>query len=110
VSSPAETPWLVPVDGGVVVRVHARPGRSRSRIVGLHGDALKIELHARPVEGAANRELIAVLADALAVRPATLEVTAGARGREKRIRASGLDPDTARTRLARFVDKPQAPD
>jgi len=108
--SSAETPWLVAADGGVVLRVHARPGRSRARIAGLHGDALKVEVKARPVAGEANRELVAVLAEALAVRPARVEVTAGAHAREKRVRVTGLDAATARSRLASFVDKAGAAD
>src|SRR5262245_44390867 len=86
-SSPA---WLVPAPGGAIVRVHARPGASRSGIAGVHGQALKVHVRARPIEGAANRELEATLALALAVRPATVSVVAGGHGREKRVRVEGL--------------------
>ena len=90
---------------GVVVRVHAQPGASRSRVAGLHGGALKIQVRARPVEGAANREIEVVLASALAVRPAAVGVESGAHGREKRVRVAGLDVATVVARLAPFVDK-----
>ena len=93
-----------------MVTVHARPGASRSRIAGVHGEALKVQLHARPVEGAANRELVAVLADALAVRPSAVSIESGAAGREKRVRIEGLDLDAALRRLAPFVDNDGAPD
>jgi uncharacterized protein len=111
VSPSADPPaWLTAVAGGVIVRVHARPGASRARVAGLHGEALKVQVRARPVEGAANRELVDVLARALAVRPAAVTVAAGERGREKRVRVEGLDVATARARLAPFVDKEGAAD
>jgi uncharacterized protein (TIGR00251 family) len=102
--------WVSAVPGGVVLHVHAQPGASRSRVAGVHGAALKVQVRARPVEGAANRELVDVLARALAVRPAAVTVTAGARGRGKHVRIDGLDPATVRARLAAFVDKGGTPD
>lgn len=104
-SSRAETPWLAAVSGGVVLVVRAQPGASRGRVVGVHGDALKVQVRARPIEGAANRELVAVLAEALAVRPAAVTVVGGEHGRTKRVRIEGLDEATVAARLAPFVDK-----
>jgi uncharacterized protein (TIGR00251 family) len=103
-------PWIAATSDGVVIRVHAQPGAARSRIAGIHGDALKIQVRARPVEGAANRALVDVLAEALAVRPTAVTVVAGARGREKRLAVTGLDVAAACARLAPFVDKAGTPD
>jgi len=104
--APAGAPaWLAPVPGGVVIRIHAQPGASRARVAGRHGDAVKVAVRARPVEGAANRELVAVVAEALAVRPAAVSVVSGAHGREKRLRIEGIDAATAAARLGPFVDK-----
>ena len=52
------------VEGGVEIVIHAQPRASRSEVVGLHGDALKVRLAAPPVDGAANLELIRVMAKA----------------------------------------------
>jgi uncharacterized protein len=98
-------PWIEPVAGGVVLRVHAQPGAARTRIAGRHGDAVKVQVHARPVDGAANRELVALVAAALAVRPAAVSVVSGAHGREKRLRVEGVDVALVTARLAPFVDK-----
>ena len=103
-------PWIAATPDGVVIRVHAQPGAARSRIAGRHGDALKIQVHARPIEGAANRALVDVLAEALGVRPAAVTVVSGARGREKRLAVAGLDLVSACERLAPFVDKGGTPD
>jgi uncharacterized protein (TIGR00251 family) len=97
--------WIAAATGGVVVRVHVQPGASRTRVAGLHGDAVKVQLRARAVEGAANRALVDVLAEALAVRPAAIAVVSGLHGRAKRVRVDGVDVPTVLGRLGPFVDK-----
>jgi uncharacterized protein YggU (UPF0235/DUF167 family) len=67
-------------------------------------------VRSRPVDGAANRELVAVVADALSVRVAAVSVVSGAHGREKRLRVEGIDVATAVARLQPFVDKAEAGD
>lgn len=108
--APAPPPWIEAVANGVVLRVHAQPGAARSRVAGTHGDAIKVQIRARPVDGAANRELIAILADALAMRRAAVSLVAGVQGREKRVSVVGLDAAAAWARLAPFVDKGGSPD
>jgi uncharacterized protein YggU (UPF0235/DUF167 family) len=62
-------------------------------------------VHARPVDGAANRELVEVVAAALAVRPAAVSILSGTQGREKRLRVEGVDVARVTARIAAFVDK-----
>ena len=96
----ADVPWLVGRDDGVELVVHARPGAKRSAVTGLHGAALCVRVAARPVEGAANRELIRVLAEALGVSRSVVVLVAGAGGRAKRLFVPGLTVAHALTRLA----------
>ena len=91
---------MVPEGGGSLLRVHVRPGASRPGVAGLHGGALALRVAARPIEGAANREVLAVIATALEVAPSAVELVAGARGRDKRVRIRGLDPAAVERRLA----------
>jgi uncharacterized protein (TIGR00251 family) len=108
VRSPADDSppsWIAAAPGGVVLHVRVQPGASRTRVAGLHGEAVKVQLRARPIEGAANRELVAVLAEALAVRPAAIAVVSGLHGRAKRVRVDGVDVATVLGRLGPFVDK-----
>lgn len=91
---------MVPEGGGCLLRVHVRPGASRPGVAGLHGGALALRVAARPLEGAANREVLAVIATALAVTPSAVELVAGARSRDKRVRIHGLDPAAVERRLA----------
>jgi uncharacterized protein (TIGR00251 family) len=109
-SSPDVPGWLAAAPDGVVVRVHAQPGASRAGVTGVHGSALKVKVRARPVDGAANDELVLVLAVALAVRPDAVAIASGATGREKRVHVRGLDVASAWARLAPFVDKGGGPD
>jgi uncharacterized protein (TIGR00251 family) len=95
---------------GVVIRVHAQPGAARSRIAGTHGAALKIQVHARPVEGAANRAIAEVWPRLSTCDPPAVSVVAGRARREKRLAVDGLDVATACARLAPFVDKGGTPD
>src|SRR5207244_7621273 len=100
--------WARAYASGTVLAVRVTPRAARAGITGVRGHALAVRLTAPPVEGAANRELVAVIARALAVRPAAVAIAAGARGRDKRVRVEGLDPEAVRARLgaALSVDRP----
>ncbi len=41
-----------------IINIKAQPNSSKNKIAGLYGDALKINIKAPAVEGAANKELI----------------------------------------------------
>jgi len=96
-SEPAS--WVLASGAGVVLRVHVVPGASRAGVAGFHGESLRVRVTARPVGGAANRELARVLADALGVRPAAVSIDSGAHGREKRVLVQGVALGTVRGRL-----------
>ena len=97
---PDPAPWLRAAANGALLRVHVVPGARRAGVAGLHGAALRVRVTARPLEGAANRELLRLLARALGLRPGDLELEAGAHGREKRVRVRGLPAETVLERLA----------
>jgi uncharacterized protein len=91
--------WVRPAADGSILRVHVRPGAGRSALVGFHGDALCARVAARPVDGAANRELTTLLAAALGLRPAALSIVVGEHARDKGIHVRGLDAGTVRDRI-----------
>ncbi|HWF62231.1 MAG TPA: DUF167 domain-containing protein [Nitrospira sp.] len=70
---------------GALLAVHVQPGSSRTECVGIHGDAIKIRLAARPIDGAANDELIRFIADRCAVPRAHVQICAGSEARRKRL-------------------------
>lgn len=71
--------------GQVLFKVHVVPGASRSEIAGSHNDALRVRLAARPIEGAANKELILLLAKTFKVAKSNVRIVSGHRGRAKQV-------------------------
>jgi hypothetical protein len=65
------------------------PRASRSEIVGEHDGALRVRLAAPPVEGAANQELIRLLARALDVPRGSVEIISGQTAKLKQVRVEG---------------------
>jgi uncharacterized protein (TIGR00251 family) len=82
-------------DGSLTVCVHAQPGARRSEVSGLHGDALKVRVAARAVDGRANAALVALLAAAFDVPARNVSLLSGEKSREKRVRivGSAIDPE-----------------
>jgi len=76
----------------LVVDVRVQPRASRSEIVGLHGERLRIRLQAPPVDGRANAALVEFLAEAFDVPRASVIVEHGLTGRDKRVRIRGVGP------------------
>ncbi len=85
--------------GGVVIDVRVIPRAGKSGLVGTRDGALLIRLHAAPVDGAANTELIEVLARALGVAKRAITIVSGERSREKRVSVAGVTMGTAEARL-----------
>ena len=70
---------------GIVIKIHVQPRSSRNRVIGLHGDALKIAIQAPPVDDAANRMCIDFLSKCLNLPRSTIEILGGHSSRMKRI-------------------------
>ena len=82
--------WLVADGDGVALRLHIQPGAKKTEVAGLHGEALKIRLAAPPVDGKANEELVALVAERLGCRKTAVTIRAGASGRMKLIKVDGV--------------------
>lgn len=92
--------WLRADAAGTTLTLHIQPGAKKTEVVGAHGEALKIRLHAPPVDGKANAHLLAFLADCLAVPKAAVTLLGGETSRAKRVRVFGVDAAYVRARLA----------
>jgi hypothetical protein len=71
--------------------VRVIPRSSRSEIVGEHDGALKVKLNSPPIDGEANKELIALLAKHLHVSKSEIEIISGQTNKIKQIKIIGLD-------------------
>jgi uncharacterized protein (TIGR00251 family) len=70
---------------GIVIKIFVQPRSSRNRIIGLHGDSLKIAIQAPPVDEAANRMCIEFLSKCLNLPRSAIEIIGGHTSRMKRI-------------------------
>lgn len=82
-------PIIVQGDG-IIVDVSIVPRASRSEVVGLHDDVLKIRIAAPPVDGAANAELVKLLARIFSVSKSEITIVGGETSRKKRIKIRNL--------------------
>jgi uncharacterized protein (TIGR00251 family) len=76
-------------NGVLTFRVRVVPRASRSELVGEHDGALRVRIAAPPVDGAANDELIRLLARAFTLPRKAIEITAGQTSRLKTVRVVG---------------------
>jgi uncharacterized protein len=84
---------------GVRIRLRVQPRATRTEVVGVHGDALRVRLTAPPVDGAANEALVRFLAERLGVARSMVRLVAGETARTKVVSVEGLSAPEARARL-----------
>jgi uncharacterized protein (TIGR00251 family) len=75
------------------------PGASRSEIAGFSNGVLQVRVAAPPVEGKANRELMAFLSRALGVGKSSISIVKGHTSRNKVIAIEGLSHEEIIRRL-----------
>jgi uncharacterized protein (TIGR00251 family) len=86
-------------DGAITFDVQVVPRASRERLGPVHGDRLKVQLTAPPVDGAANDALVALLAKSLGRPKSDVRIVRGATGRKKTIRVAGSSRDALFDRI-----------
>lgn len=79
--------------------VRVQPRSSRVGVDGVHGDAIKVRVHAPPVDGAANAAVIEVIAAALGVPRRAVRIVSGESSRSKIVEVDGLGAADAHARL-----------
>lgn len=78
-------------DRGLTFAVRVVPRAARSEIAGEYNGALRVRIAAPPVAGAANRELIRLLAKAFKRPQHAIEIVSGAGSKSKIVRIQGVD-------------------
>jgi uncharacterized protein len=68
-------------------------------VVGRHGEGWKVRVASPPERGAANRALVRLLADTLALPERDVAVVSGHRSRDKIVELRGIAPADADGRL-----------
>jgi len=78
----SDTPWTWQ-GKNLRLMVHVQPGAKSTQLSGLHGDRLKIRLNAPPVDGKANRRLIAFISEIFRVPKSSVSIDKGESSRHK---------------------------
>jgi uncharacterized protein (TIGR00251 family) len=76
---------------GITLKVKVEPRSSRKGILGLFGDSLKVKVHAPPVGGAANEELIEILSKEFGIKKSDIQIVRGNSSKDKIVEIAGKD-------------------
>lgn len=90
---------ITEADGAITFDVQVVPRASRDRLGPVHGDRLKVQLTAPPVDGAANDALVALLARALGRARGDVAIVRGQTARKKTVRVAGSSRDALIRRI-----------
>ena len=74
----------------VSLSIHVQPKASRTRIAGLHGDAVKLCITSPPVDGKATVAVIQFFAKLFKIPRAAVTLASGEASRDKRIILAGI--------------------
>ena len=81
-----------------MIQVRVIPRAGRSGFAGTRDGALLVRLAAAPVDGAANAELIEVIAKAVGVPKRAVTIVTGERSRTKTVSVDGVSPEEVTSR------------
>jgi uncharacterized protein (TIGR00251 family) len=84
---------------GVAIRLHVQPRAKVTAFAGVFGDALKLQVKAPPVDGAANEECRRFLACMFGVTRSQVVLKNGAGSRDKTFLIKGIGLNGAMARL-----------
>lgn len=87
----------------MILSVRVTPRASKPGITVDADGTLKVRLRSPPVEGAANEELITVLARAFGLPRRAVTIAGGAHARTKRVVLEGIDEQRAAALMATFA-------
>ena len=92
-------PPTSPAPPSCTLAIKAIPGAPKNQVCGWLGAALKVKIHAPPVEGRANAALVEFLADTLGVHRRAVTLVRGDQSRQKLLRIDGFTLAEAKRRL-----------
>jgi uncharacterized protein len=79
---------------GVIFNIHVQPRASRCEICPPKDGELKLRLTSPPVEDAANKQCVELIAKALGIAKSRVAIKAGAKSRHKVVVVEGVEPES----------------
>ena len=92
-------------DGRSLLAVYVQPRSSRTGIIGIHDQTLKIALTAPPVDDAANKILIIFLSSFFKIPRKQVILHKGQQSRQKQIILEGLGFEAVMARIKAVIDQ-----
>ena len=97
-------PLLIKTHGNnVVFSVKVVPGASKTKIIGLLGDALKVTVASVPEKGKANKALVAHLAKLFNCSKSMVTVVSGMTNPQKQVQVEAMNIQTLERYLAQWI-------
>src|SRR5436305_5825761 len=90
---------LTECDGGIALAIKVVPGASRDRIAGEYAGGIKVTVSKAPEAGAANKAVIALLADTFGIAASAIEIMRGHTNPRKKVLIRGVSLIHVRQRL-----------
>lgn len=85
------------------IKVKLSPRSSKNDVLSLEGEPYRVKVTAPPVEGLANKALIALLSEKLGIAKRDIEIMSGKSSRLKTLRIHGLTKADVARALHRFT-------
>ena len=107
--SPAEIPCLQTLpDGSLLLRLHVQPRAAANGLAGLQGEMLKLRLTTPPVDGKANKAVVAYLAKLFHLPKSAFIIKSGLQSRSKTVVIKTADEQQIRCMLAALLVIPES--
>ena len=90
-------------NNSVSLALYIQPKASKNRLCGQHGDELKLAITAPPVDGKANKAVIAYLAKFFGVPKSSITIKSGQQSRHKRCVVEGIALEEAQHKIDRAL-------
>ena len=87
------------VGDDIILSVRVVPRASKSQIAGIHEDVLKVRIASPPVDGAANAELLKLLAKHFGTARSAVAIVSGETSKSKRVRIADLTVEAFEEKL-----------
>jgi uncharacterized protein (TIGR00251 family) len=86
-------------DGRALLAVYVQPRASRTGLISIHDQAVKMALTSPPVDDAANKALIAFFSSFFKIPRQQVILHRGQQSRRKQVILGGLSEEVVRTRI-----------
>ena len=90
--------------GIISLKIYVQPRTSKTEMVGLHDDSLKVRIAGPPVDGAANDELIVFFAKGLGLPKSAVVLRYGENSRRKMVDFYGTTMLNVKNFLGKFCN------